>query len=255
MISRILLGVVLALPVPALAASAGGSWYTPYEANVANMESLQRGAKYFINYCLGCHSTKYVRYNRLAEDLGISEGQIVQNLMFTGEEPHDAMEISMPAADAERWFGRTPPDLSLTARSWTPAKIYNYLKTFYVDPQGSQGVNNLTLPGASMPHVLWELEGLKEAVFKTDYEEVKNDDGTTSQVGKEHFVEFRQLTEGTLSGAEYDLMIADIVNYLAYTAEPVRLKRQSLGIKVLLFLTAMFVFAYLLKREIWSDVH
>lgn len=247
MLKRIILCVLFALPTVAVASEApGGAVFDSFEANVANMESLQRGAKYFINYCLGCHSTKYVRYNRLTEDLGIGEAQVVQSLMFTGEEPHDAMEISMPASDSERWFGRTPPDLSLTARSWSPEKIYNYLRTFYVDPSAPQGVNNLVLPGASMPHVLWELEGLKSAVFETELE-----DG----VEKQKFVEFTQLTEGKLSHDEYGRVIADIANYLTYTAEPVRLKRRSLGIKVLLFLTVMFIFAYMLKREIWSDVH
>lgn len=232
-------------PFVAAAASEG----TMYKANndLTNTDSLRRGAKYFVNYCLGCHSLKYVRYQSLIDDLEITEDQLMNNLMFTAEKPTEMMDITMPEADAQRWFGKAPPDLSLTARSRGADWIYSYLKTFYVEEGRATGVNNLTLAGASMPHALAPLEGYKKAVFKT----VKDAEGNTHKV----FVEFEPVNEGRLDEEEYNQVVRDITNFLDYTSEPVQLKRQNIGIGVLAFLLVFFLFAYFLKREIWKDVH
>ncbi|HLF12636.1 MAG TPA: cytochrome c1, partial [Gammaproteobacteria bacterium] len=135
--------------------------------NIANTASLQRGAKYFVNYCLGCHSAQYVRYNRLAQDLQLTEDQVVQNLMFTGEQPFDTMANAMRPEDSVRWFGITPPDLSLISRSRGTDYLYTFLRSFYEDPSSPTGVDNIVLPGTAMPHVLWELQGTQRAVFAT----------------------------------------------------------------------------------------
>lgn len=217
-----------------------------YEAahnDVSDTASLQRGAKYFVNYCLGCHSAQYVRYNRLAEDLGIDEDQI-QSLMFTGERPFDTMTIAMQPEDAIRWFGIAPPDLSLIARSRGTDYLYSFLRGFYADEASRTGANNLVLADTSMPHVLWELQGTRRAVFEVDAE----------QGGAEVFSHFEPVTEGALTESEYDSAVRDIVNFLDYIGEPFQLQRKALGVKVIAFLLLFLVLAYLLKREIWKDV-
>jgi len=155
--------VLLAALAPAAAFAAGGGAQLERAGNdVGNRASLQRGAANFVNYCLGCHSAKYVRYNRVATDLGISEEQLVENLMFTGERPHDTMRIGINPTDAMRWFGVVPPDLSLIARARGTDYLYTFLRSFYADPSRPTGVNNIVLPGTSMPHVLWSLQGVQE---------------------------------------------------------------------------------------------
>ncbi|MGH8495344.1 MAG: cytochrome c1 [Gammaproteobacteria bacterium] len=218
----------------------------PANNYVGNIESLQRGAKYFVNYCLGCHSAKYVRYNRLAVDLGLTEEQLIENLMFTGEKPYDAMTNVMTDADGQRWFGRAPPDLSLTARSQSADYIYSYLKSFYLDEERPTGVNNLVLESSAMPHVLWELQGWQEAVF---HEEPDGQGGVNRQ-----FVRFEPVTEGMLSAEEYDRVVRDIANFLDYLSEPVQLERRNLGILVILFLLVFLLFAWMLKQEYWKRV-
>jgi ubiquinol-cytochrome c reductase cytochrome c1 subunit len=213
--------------------------------NIKNMQSLQRGAKYFVNYCLGCHSAKYVRYNRLAKDLQITEQQLVDNLMFTGEHPFDTMAIAMRPEDATRWFGVAPPDLSLIARSRGTDYLYTYLRGFYVDPSRPTGVNNIVLRGTSMPAVLWELQGTQRAVFHEDPE----------HPGQEVFAGFEQVSPGELSAAQFDEMVRDIVNFLDYIGEPIKRDREALGIRVIGFLLVFLLIAYLLKKEIWKDVH
>jgi ubiquinol-cytochrome c reductase cytochrome c1 subunit len=210
--------------------------------DVADTASLQRGAKYFVNYCLGCHSADYVRYSRLAEDLQISEQLLVDTLMFTGEQPFDTMSIAMKPEDAMRWFGVAPPDLSLIARSRGTDYLYTFLRSFYVDESRPTGVDNLVLPGTAMPHVLWELQGLQAAVF-----ELASD-------GFEHFEGFESLSSGKLNPQEYDSVIRDIVNFLDYIGEPMQLERQRLGTRVIAFLLLLLLLSYLLKKEIWKDV-
>jgi ubiquinol-cytochrome c reductase cytochrome c1 subunit len=231
-----------------LTLAAGGEAHIErVEVDISNQAALQRGAKYFVNYCLGCHSAKYVRYNRLAEDLGLNENQLVESLMFTGERPFDTMDNTVPEGDAAIWFGRAPPDLSLAARSRGENWIYGFLQSFYVDPSKPTGVNNLVLAGASMPHVLWQQQGLQRAVYRQ----------TVDEQGHMHeqFVGFETVLPGDLSAAEYDRMIMDLVTFLSYIGEPIQLERRSLGIKVILFLVVFLLFAYFLKKEIWKDVH
>ena len=212
--------------------------------NVANTQSLQRGARYFVNYCLGCHSAKYVRYNRLAEDLQLSEGQLLDNLMFTGERPFDTMSIAMAPEDAVRWFGTAPPDLSLIARSRGEDYIFSFLHAFYADDSSPTGVDNTVLPGTAMPHVLWELQGIQEPIYVPD----------PDRAGEQMMTGVELATPGTLSEEEYDDVVRDIVNFLDYIGEPMQLDRQSLGIRVIAFLLVLLLISYMLKREIWKDV-
>lgn len=213
--------------------------------NIANTASLQRGAKYFVNYCLGCHSAKYVRYNRLAQDLQINEDQLISSLMFTGEQPHDTLEIAMQPEDSVRWFGITPPDLSLIARARGSDYIFTFLRSFYESPQSPTGADNMVLPNTAMPHVLWELQGIRRAVFTEDAE----------HGGAPVFERFEVVRPGLLEEQEYDQVVRDIVNFLAYIGEPMQRERQALGIRVIAFLLVFLLIAYLLKREIWKDVH
>jgi ubiquinol-cytochrome c reductase cytochrome c1 subunit len=227
-------------------ASEGGAHVEHANNDVSNQASLQRGARNFVNYCQGCHSAKYVRYNRLAADIGLSEQQVIDNLMFTGDSPHATMVTGISPADAKRWFGVTPPDLTLIARSKGPDYVYTFLKSFYVDPTRPTGVNNLALPGAAMPHVLWQLQGTQEAVWE----------GHTDAQGnvQKQFKEFKLAQPGTMDAEQYDAFVRDIVNFLDYVGEPVQIKRQSLGYVVIAFLVFFTLLAYAMKREYWKDV-
>ncbi|MEZ5566254.1 MAG: cytochrome c1 [Gammaproteobacteria bacterium] len=240
-----LLAIWLGISTPVLASEGGAGPLAFANNDVANIASLQRGVRNFVNYCQGCHSAKYVRYNQLARDLDMSEDQVIKNLMFAAAKPTETMEIAMRSADAQRWFGQAPPDLSLMARAKGADYIYNFLRTFYLDPSRPNGVNNLILPNASMPHVLWELQGLQKA----EYKEVEHD-GAQHEV----FSKFEQVSPGSLSPEKYDEFVRDTVNFLAYIAEPMKLERQRIGILVIAFLLVFALFAYLLKLEIWKDV-
>ena len=217
----------------------------PVNNDVTDIASLQRGAKYFVNYCLGCHSAQYVRYNRLAEDLGLSEPQLIENLMFTGERPFDTLQISMRPEDGIVWFGIAPPDLSLVSRSLGTDYLYNYLRGFYVDESAPSGANNLWLENTAMPHVLWEIGGIKRAIFaEADVE------GTPAR----SLARLEVVREGTLSEGEFDQVVQDIVNFLDYIGEPVQSERREIGIRVIAFLLIFLLISYMLKREIWKDV-
>jgi ubiquinol-cytochrome c reductase cytochrome c1 subunit len=213
--------------------------------DIKNTESLQRGARNFMNYCSGCHSLKYVRYNRIAKDLEIPDTEL-RNLMFTSDKPFDTINSAMPA-DAEGWFGKLPPDLSLMARARSVDYLYAFLKGFYVDKTRPWGTNNLILPGAAMPDVLADLQGLQKPVFKNEPDE----HGSANMV----LVGVESMTAGALKPEEYDRFVRDTANFLDYAGEPVKAKRQSLGIFVMLFLVVFFAFAYMLKKEYWKDVH
>lgn len=211
--------------------------------DVSDIASLQRGAGYFVNFCMGCHSAQYVRYNTLGEDLQLSESQLLENLMFTGERPFDTMSIAMDPEDAARWFGTAPPDLSLIARSRGTDYLYTFLNGFYVDESSPTGVDNTVLEGTAMPHVLWELQGIQEAHYEED----------PAHEGEEHMV--LDLTEpGLLSEEEYHDVVRDIVNFLDYISEPMQLERQRLGVRVIGFLLVLLLISYMLKKEIWRDV-
>lgn len=242
--------VVLGCMPGELIASGGDDKGQAVAIDVSNIDSLQRGARNYVNYCMGCHSAKYVRYNRLAQDLEISEDQLINNLMFAADKPHDTMTIAMPELDARGWFGQAPPDLSLIARSRGTDYLYSFLKSFYVDEQRSIGVNNLVLENVSMPHVLWELQGVQKAIFD---EHVETDDEGNS-ITKMVFNGFELVEPGKLSADEYDQFVVDLVTFLEYIGEPVQLVRKRLGYWVLAYLLVLGVLAYFLKVEIWKDV-
>ena len=243
--SWVLITIALLSAGSALADEEGGIPLLPSGADIRNTESLQRGARNFMNYCSGCHSLKYLRYNRIAEDLKIPESEL-KNLMFTSDKTFDTVNSAMPK-DSESWFGKEPPDLSLMARARGADYIYSFLKGFYVDKTRPWGVNNLYLPSAAMPHVLAEKQGLQKPVFKNEPDE----HGSANMV----LVGVDTMTPGALKPEEYDQFVRDIANFLDYAGEPVKDKRQSMGIFVMLFLLVFFVFAYLLKKEYWKDVH
>ncbi|MFA7282208.1 MAG: cytochrome c1 [Sterolibacterium sp.] len=204
-----------------------------------DMAALQNGAKVFVNYCLNCHSASYMRYNRL-RDIGLSEDQIRENLMFTADKVGEPMRIAMQRAESKVWFGKAPPDLTIIARArasefgsgadW----LYTYLRTFYRDDQRPTGWNNLVFENVGMPHVLWELQGQQV-------------------LGQDHKLSMAR--PGKLKPEEYDALVADLVGYLRYMAEPIAETRKQLGVAVLIALGVLLVFSYALKREYWKDIH
>ena len=234
-------------------ANEGGhaGWQREADNEVANLPSLQRGARNFMSYCSGCHSIKYMRYSRVAEDLKISDKLRDEMLVRPGEKFSDYIVSPMPAADAQDWFGKQPPDLSLVARSRGSDWIFNFLTTFYADPASRQtGVNNLQLPGTAMPHVLASVQGVQNAVW--DNVEHKGEDG--KPVVTTAFKEFEPGVVGTLTPEQFDEFARDTVNFLAYAGDPTQLKREGMGVWVVLFLLMFTGIALLLKKEYWKDV-
>lgn len=262
-IASILAVVLAAAAVPALAE--GSNVVLPVAPiNRLDNESLQRGARTFVNYCLTCHTAKYMRYNRLT-DIGLSEQEIKDNLILTGAKIGDTMTISMPAAEAKAWFGAAPPDLSVEARVRGADWLYNYLDAFYRDPKSATGWNNLVFHNVGMPHVLAQLQGTRKAV-ETEYEDHEKAQaaaiGVKGLVGIEPAAGGKWMvttlvtdTPGSLTEVQYQAAVADLVNYMDYMSEPAKNDRVRLGMLVLLFLGVLFVFAWLLKHEYWRDVH
>ncbi len=237
------------LALPGLSLASGGEGYPLEKApiDLHNKASLQNGAKLFVNYCMGCHSLDYQRYNRMARDIGLTDAQVKENLIFTGAKVGDTMKNAMPKADAKRWFGVTPPDLTLIARARGVDCLYTHPQTFYQDPTRPFGVNNAAFPNAGMPHVLWQLQGMQKPIYAVH----KNPEGHETKV----LEGFELVQPGSMSPPEFKETVADLVNFLAYVGEPIQLKRQSIGIWVLLFLALTTVVFYLLKKEYWKDVH
>jgi len=242
---RAFLVVLAAIPA---AASASEEGYPLQEANadVSNLASLQRGARNFVNYCMGCHSAKYMRFSQLATDLALTEDDVQANLMFVGARIYDTMDTAMPAEKARQWFGNAPPDLSLIVRSRGADYVYTFLRSFYEDPARPTGVNNAVLPGTAMPHVLAALQGLQRPRF----EDKVNKEGKTFKelVGLEPGV------PGEMPAATYDSFVRDTVAFLEYVAEPAKAKRLSLGVWVILFLLMFTAFSWFLYKEYWKDV-
>jgi ubiquinol-cytochrome c reductase cytochrome c1 subunit len=234
------------------AAKAGAEWQG-WQANndVADLPSVQRGARNFTSYCLGCHSLKYERWSRLGQDLAIPGELLQQDLLPPGDKATEYILTSMPAADAAVWFGKPPPDLSLMARARSRDYLYQFLKTFYVDPTRQTGADNLRLPTTAMPDVLSELAGLKRAVFR----EVATRGEGSAATNEKIFDHFEQLAPGRLTAAEYDGFVRDTVNFLDYVSEPTQTARRALGVWVVLFLLVFTWLAWLVKREYWKDVH
>ncbi len=243
----IIVWVLSFAPALALASSESGVQLEDANIDLADQASLQRGAKYFVNQCMGCHSLQYMRYNRMAEDIGIDEVALRQNLILNGSKPGDLMTIAMRAEDAEKWFGTAVPDLTLVTRWRSPDWLYTYLKSFYKDDSRPYGVNNLVFPDVGMPHVLASVQGVQSPVF----EERQTEGGET--VTKVVGVESAQ--GGSMAAEEYDAMVRDLTNFLTYAGEPIILERQTLGKYVILFLLLFFILAYALKKEYWKDVH
>lgn len=234
-LSALVLVVAASVGINAVAAEGGD--LPSAQTNVRDTASLQRGAKLFVNYCSGCHALKYLRYSRMAEDLGLTEQDVMTNLNFTGAKFGEPMLTAMPHADATKWFGKAPPDLSLEVRAKGADWVYNYLRSFYLDPSRPVGWNNTVFPNASMPNVLWSLQGLQE------------------QVTTDGHAELKLTTPGTLTPAEFDGAARDITNFLEYAAEPAALQRRPMGVWVLLYLGLFTLFAFLMKREFWKDIH
>ena len=237
---------------------------SPAPVNRLDEESLQRGARNFVNYCLTCHTAKYMRYNRLT-DLGLTESQITSNLMFASDKIGDTMGVAMTSSDGKAWFGAAPPDLSVEARIRGRDWLYNYLLGFYRDGKSATGWNNVVFPNVGMPNVLWELSGVNKLV-ETEYEDhekalagaiaVKGLAAVEPLQGHKYAVlQVAPDVPGSMNRSQYEQFVADLVNYMDYMAEPVKDRRIHLGLVVLLFLGVLFVFAYALKREYWKDLH
>jgi ubiquinol-cytochrome c reductase cytochrome c1 subunit len=238
---KLLLGVCLfALCFSASATAAGGGHVEHAGINNRDIASTQNGAKIFVNYCMSCHSASYMRYKRLAQDLDLDEDAVMENMVFSDANIGDTMTTSMPADQALKWFGKTPPDLSVIARSRGVDWLFTYMKSFYQDDSG--GWNNLALPNASMPHVMWQLQGIQKPVFE--------EHGNLTVI--DHLVLDQP---GMLTPEEYDETVRDLVTFLDYLGEPAKLKRKNVGIWVMMFLTIFAAMTYLLKAEYWRDIH
>lgn len=235
--------LVLAAALPLAAYASEGPETQEANTHLNDQASLQRGATLFMNYCSGCHSLQYLRYSRMGEDLGLTEDQVAKNFIFTGVKPGEHITVAMQPDDSAAWLGKTPPDLSLTGRSRGPDWIYTYLKSFYMDESRPLGWNNTLLPNASMPNVLWQLQGIQHPVMG------KGADGQPA-------VEKLVLAEkGSMDPEQYDQAARDISAFLQYVGEPAAMQRESWGVWVILFLAVFTLLAYLLKHEYWRDVH
>jgi len=237
----------VALFAPAVAMAAGASLHLDKAPVSTEPAALQHGAKLFVNYCMNCHSASFMRYNQL-ESIGLSEEQIRDNLMFTGERIGDLMKIAMRPVESKVWFGAAPPDLTLIARQRASGDgsgadwLYTYLRQFYRDTERPSGWNNVVFANVGMPHVFWQLQG-EQVAKMTD-----NADGTKK-------IELSLAKPGTLTVQEYDKAVADLVSFLVWMGEPVAEKRKSIGTVVLIFLAGLFVLAYALKKNYWKDIH
>jgi len=242
-------GALLALapaPPATAATDAPRMQMAPYTASLKDIPSLQNGAKLFVNYCLSCHSARFMRYSRMAEDLRIPPDMVKRYMMFAGDKIGDSMETSMPAEAAEQWFGVAPPDLSLIGRLRSPQWLDNYFLTFYPAENSPSGWNNMVFENGARPHAMHELQGLQRAVFKTE----TGPDGARRQV----LERFEITSPGKMSVEEYRQVARDLTNFLVYLGEPAKLVRARYGIWVMVFLIAFGLFAYLLKKEYWRDV-
>lgn len=246
--------VSLGLSSGAVAAGGGVAWDKFPQGKVTDMAALQNGAKLFVNYCLNCHSASFMRYNRL-RDIGLTEDQIKNNLMFATDKVGETMKVTMSDKQAKEWFGALPPDLTVIARSRAAAGqgsgadyLYTYLRSYYRDDTTATGWNNLVFPNVGMPHVLWELQGQRTAKYV--------DEKDPHQEGKtvHRFVGYEQLTPGTMNQNDYDSAVADLVGFLQWMGEPAQNTRVKLGVWVLIFLAIFTLIAWRLNAAFWKDV-
>lgn len=251
-IATLLIG--LGLASGAMANTGGMEWDKFPKEKMTDVASLQNGAKIFVNYCLNCHAAAFMRYNRL-RDIGLTEAQIKGNLMFATEKVGDVMKVSLDPKQAKDWFGATPPDLTVIARSRADGAkgsgadyLYTYMRTFYRDETKATGWNNLVFPSVAMPHVLWELQGQRAAKFVEEAD--PHDPAKKTHV----FKGFEQLTPGTMDARAYDNAVGDLVAYLQWMGEPAQAQRFRLGVLVLLGLGIFTLFAWRLNASYWKDV-
>lgn len=249
-----LLTILLVSLLPSFVMAAGGSAYEldHYPGDVSDEASLQRGAQTYMNFCMGCHSLEYGRYNRVARDLDIPEDIFQEHLMFTDAKIGELMTNSMGSEEAKEWFGAPPPDLTLVARVRGTDWLYTYLRNFYVDASRPLGVNNRVFPNVGMPHVMAELQGLCGSVPLPESKEVVDSQSGKNIVsaGCQEFYE-----TGSQTPAEYDKTVEDLVNFLDYMGEPIQQTRKTVGFYVIAFLLVFLVFAILLNREYWKELH
>jgi len=234
LISALFIGLMSITSSQVIAAS-GGIHLDPVEIDLSDKASLQRGAKTFVNYCLSCHQASFMRYNRMGKDLGLTDAQVKENLMFASDKIGETMTVAMRAEDAKKWFGVTPPDLSVISRARGTAWLNTYLRTFYLDEAKAMGTNNVVFKDVGMPHVLWQQQGYL------------HHDEETGHLGS--------ASQGELSTYDYNTMIADLVNFLAYMGEPSKIQRLELGKWVLLYLFLLFLVVYPMKKAFWKDIH
>jgi ubiquinol-cytochrome c reductase cytochrome c1 subunit len=251
---KLILTLLIALGSLSAAQASGVVALDKFPADrVTNLAALQNGAKLFVNYCLNCHSASYMRYNRM-QDIGLTEEQIKKNLMFAGQKVGDTMKVSLDPVQAKDWFGAAPPDLTVIARSRAGDNgsgadyLYTYMRSFYRDDSTVTGWNNRVFPSVAMPHVLWELQGQQRAVFATEKD--PHDPAQTLHV----FKGFEPLSAGSMSQAQYNEAVADLVAYLQWMGEPHQGQRVRLGVLVLLFLAFFTVIAWRLNAAYWKDV-
>jgi ubiquinol-cytochrome c reductase cytochrome c1 subunit len=255
MVRKLLAALVCVLAIAAAPVLASGVELKliPAQINVQDVATLQSGARTFVNYCLNCHSASLVRYNQL-KGIGLTDQQIKDNLLFSAEKVGEPMKIAASSKDQRDWFGVAPPDLSLIARSRGADWLYNYLKSFYRDPERATGWNNAVFPNVAMPHVLWQLQGER---VRTETVE-KDASGKEKKDGHGHpitVVTYEQASPGSMSALEYDKTVGDLVNFMVWVAEPHQLDRKRIGYYVLMALGILMLLTYLLKAAYWKDVH
>jgi len=245
--------VCLLAALPSFSFAAMKVHLDPANIDLTDKESLQRGAAMFVNYCLNCHSANFMRYNRMGKDIGLTDKQIKENLLFTGEKVGDPMSVAMTVEDGGKWFGTPPPDLSVISRAKGsgddgPDWLYTYLRSFYVDESRPFGVNNTVFSNVGMPHVLWELQGMQALTNAAEMEAGAKEHKDVPPV-------FEIVKVGSMGEEEYDNAIRDLVNYLAYMGEPAKLEREGMAWYVLIFIAIFTLVAYFMKKEFWKDIH
>jgi ubiquinol-cytochrome c reductase cytochrome b subunit len=256
-----LIGLLVVIPLKVVGAegkSCGSIDCDDFDADLGNNASLQKGAQIAVNYCMGCHSFQYSRWERVADDIAIPHGLMMENMVFTGQKIGDLMTIGMTEEKAKAWFGAVPPDLTLVARARSPEWLYTYLRNFYADDSRPLGVNNRVYKDVGMPHALLDLQGLTECApgpMIADNGGIRRDLKSGADILGDPCGRFAQVTDGLLTASQYDVAVFDLVNFLTYIAEPMAQQRKHIGRLVLMFLALMFVFVVLLNREYWKGIH
>ena len=275
MTKRLILAAIAWMACGSALAAGGAMQLLEANVNLGDRGSLQNGARVFVNYCMGCHSLNYMRYKRMGEDLGLSDEQVANNLMFATDKVVNPMGAAMRTEDADRWFGKAPPDLSVIARSRGANWLYSYLVAFYADDARPFGVNNVVFPDVGMPHVMWPMQGYQQYVpadvkgtvvaeqidgLRTAGDEILVQKTVTVKDGDTELVQhvadrLQPSPSAVMQAGEYRSAVRDLVAFLVYAGEPAQLKRRSMGLWVLLFIAVFFVLSRMLYKEYWKDVH